>query len=173
MIDDEILERLVKREGGYVNRPEDKGGPTRWGITIPTLRRWRRQIRGCVPDGEAHAHEAIRNLSRAEAKAIYRELFLKRHNLRLVHSPELREHMLDCVVLHGSAAARWLQKAAGVKADGIIGPVTIKHVNRIDWAVLTVEVYKARARAIARTVVRDPTQLVFLRGWVARTLEFI
>ena len=28
-----LVEALIEREGGYVNHPADKGGPTRYGIT--------------------------------------------------------------------------------------------------------------------------------------------
>lgn len=34
-----IIEGVVAREGGYVNNPNDSGGPTCWGITETTARR--------------------------------------------------------------------------------------------------------------------------------------
>lgn len=30
---DEIFDEVLGKEGGYVNHPDDKGGPTKWGIT--------------------------------------------------------------------------------------------------------------------------------------------
>ena len=33
---DEITAEIVKREGGYVNDPDDPGGPTKYGVTIHT-----------------------------------------------------------------------------------------------------------------------------------------
>ncbi|STE86759.1 Predicted lysozyme (DUF847) [Escherichia coli] len=30
---DEIFDEILGKEGGYVNHPDDKGGPTKWGIT--------------------------------------------------------------------------------------------------------------------------------------------
>jgi lysozyme family protein len=36
---DGMIADLVTREGGYVDHPADKGGPTRFGITIATARR--------------------------------------------------------------------------------------------------------------------------------------
>jgi len=30
---DELIDELIAREGGFVDHPADKGGPTRWGIT--------------------------------------------------------------------------------------------------------------------------------------------
>ncbi|MGT3291570.1 glycoside hydrolase family 108 protein, partial [Yersinia enterocolitica] len=33
MTKNDIFEAILGKEGGYVNHPDDKGGPTRWGIT--------------------------------------------------------------------------------------------------------------------------------------------
>lgn len=33
MNENNIIARIIGNEGGYVNNPADKGGPTRWGIT--------------------------------------------------------------------------------------------------------------------------------------------
>jgi lysozyme family protein len=38
MTADQIIEGILGKEGGYVNNPNDKGGPTRWGITQTTAR---------------------------------------------------------------------------------------------------------------------------------------
>ena len=35
---DRLIEELIEREGGYVNHPRDKGGPTRFGITESVAR---------------------------------------------------------------------------------------------------------------------------------------
>jgi lysozyme family protein len=36
---DELIDGLIAREGGFVDHPADKGGPTRWGITQSVARR--------------------------------------------------------------------------------------------------------------------------------------
>ena len=59
---DALIDQLIEREGGYVNHPADKGGPTCFGIT----------------EAVARAHEyagATRSLPRHEAAAIYRRLY--------------------------------------------------------------------------------------------------
>ena len=51
---DDLLDGLIEREGGYVNHPADRGGPTCWGITEAVAR--------------AHGYRgSMRNLPRAEA----------------------------------------------------------------------------------------------------------
>ena len=34
----ELIDELIEREGGYVNHPSDRGGPTRFGITEAVAR---------------------------------------------------------------------------------------------------------------------------------------
>lgn len=38
MTKDDIFNSILGKEGGYVDHPDDKGGPTRWGITQATAR---------------------------------------------------------------------------------------------------------------------------------------
>lgn len=58
MTKDEIFNTILGKEGGYVNHPDDKGGPTNWGITQATAR--------------AHGYTGdMRNLTRQQAMDIY------------------------------------------------------------------------------------------------------
>jgi lysozyme family protein len=63
---DTILDEIIRREGGYVNHPADRGGPTKYGITAQTLGRWRKL------DRPATATE-VKALTETEARAIYRQ----------------------------------------------------------------------------------------------------
>ena len=39
---DLVFRHLLASEGGYTNDPRDRGGPTRWGVTLEVLRVWRK-----------------------------------------------------------------------------------------------------------------------------------
>ena len=57
-----LIDELIEREGGYVNHPADKGGPTCFGMTEAVAR--------------AHGYGgAMALLPRDEAAAIYRRLY--------------------------------------------------------------------------------------------------
>lgn len=63
---DRAIDALLTNEGGYVNHPDDPGGPTKWGITLADARRhWKP---GAGPDD-------IRQMPEAVAREIYRERY--------------------------------------------------------------------------------------------------
>ena len=64
----DIIETILQREGGYVDHPADKGGPTNFGITQATLANYRE-----------HAVTAtdVHSLTRTEAAAIYEAIYVR------------------------------------------------------------------------------------------------
>jgi lysozyme family protein len=63
---DRAFAEVIKYEGGYVNHPQDPGGPTNLGITQATLSRWLRR-RASVAD--------VKALTREKVKPIYKQNF--------------------------------------------------------------------------------------------------
>ena len=144
---DYFIERVLVHEGGYVNDPRDPGQETRWGISK-----------------RAYPHLDIRNLTRAQAVDIYRRDFWQR-----VRGDELPREFafqaLDAAVNHGIGnAVRWMQRAAGVADDGVIGPVTLAAVQRAQAADLVLRFNAERLRFYAKLT----TFSTFGRGWVNR-----
>ena len=64
---EEIATEIVRREGGYVNDPDDPGGATNFGVTIHTMRRLGLDL---DRDGDIDAAD-VRVLSRAQAIDIF------------------------------------------------------------------------------------------------------
>jgi lysozyme family protein len=65
----------------------------------------------------------------------------------------LLELVVDCAVLHGrGAAAHWLQEAAGVAADGKVGPATIAAVNAAKPLALYLRICATRWRFMGADV---------------------
>jgi lysozyme family protein len=165
MTTDQILDDVLTREGGYVDHPLDRGSCTNYGITIHALADWRGRTVTC---------EDVRTLSRDEALAIYRELYVRRPGFEAVTDGRLRGLLVDFGVHSGPRAAiRALQAAIGAKADGILGSQTIAALNASDASRIYRIVLQARMSYIAGILQRDPSQRVFAAGWLRRLAEFI
>lgn len=113
---DEAFTRLLGSEGGYSDRKADPGGKTQFGITEAVAR-----AHGFTGD--------MRTLTRDEAKRIYRADYWE--PVRADELPQqVRFDVFDGAVNSGvKQSIKWLQRAAGVTDDGIIGPKTLAAVH--------------------------------------------
>jgi len=98
---DDLIEDLLGREGGYADHPDDRGGPTNFGITERTAR--------------AAGHDGpMRDLPRAAAAAIYRRRYWTDTGFDRVAeiAPRLAAELFDTGVNMGpGVAAGFLQRA--------------------------------------------------------------
>lgn len=121
----EIAEEIVRREGGYVNDPDDPGGATNFGVTIHTMRRLGLDLTG---DGVITAAD-VRMLTRAKAVEIFITHYFDRP--RIAELPEvLHATVFDMYVNAGSNAVKILQRLLSqmghaVTADGMLGPQSL------------------------------------------------
>lgn len=160
----QMLDELIKREGGFSHLPADKGGATKWGITQSTLSRWR---------GHNVTVEDVRTMPAEEAKDIYRDLYYTKPNIDKLPEP-LNNLIFDFAVNSGpQRAIMALQESLGITADGILGPVTLAATLAANQHELINKVVKWRIMMFARIVKKDPSQLTFLAGWLDRALSFI
>lgn len=162
---EKAIRAVLDHEGGYVDHPDDRGGPTNRGITLRTLAAyWRFLGRAGTPD-----REDIHALTEAEATDIYRTLWWDRYGLGRIESDELACKALDLMALCGpTRGVQLLQRALGVDDDGILGPATLGAANQADARSALDALRHASSEYFRRIVERDPTQQVFLRGWLAR-----
>lgn len=163
--DDVIIERILAREGGYVDHPSDRGGPTKYGITRDTLESWR---------GIALTAQDVAQLPRDEAKEILRYRYIVQPGFDHLDDDRLRAVVVDAGVHSGPRQATlFLQRALDVEDDGLLGPVTLKAANGLDpsgVAHAVVRLLAQRMRFLVNLVVKDPTQLAFLSGWTERVM---
>jgi lysozyme family protein len=120
----EIAEEIVRREGGYVNDPDDPGGATNWGVTIHTMRRLGLDLTG---DGRITPAD-VRRLTRNQAVDIFIEHYFERPGIDGL--PEvLQASVFDMYVNAGGNAVKILQRLLNdmgqdVAVDGALGPKT-------------------------------------------------
>lgn len=116
---DAIFDRLMKHEGGYVNHPNDPGGETMYGVTKRVA-----QAHGYFGD--------MQKLPKSLAKQITEKSYYK-----AVKGDQLDRliawQLTDAAYNHGNRqAVKFLQRAVGASADGLIGPRTLEAVAAID-----------------------------------------
>jgi len=159
--------RLTLEGGTYTNRASDKGGPTKWGVTLPALAEWR---------GHPVTVDDLKVLTRDEAYEVLEHLFVVKSGFLRIANDRVRALMVDWAVNSGiTLAVRWLQRTLGVGVDGQCGPITIAAVNVKDGVVLLKALGHARQTFYVRTALADldpalvrSTDLANLEGWLNR-----
>lgn len=122
---DRAFERLIGHEGGLSMDPSDRGNWTSGRTGIGQLKGTKYGV-----SAMSYPHLDIRNLTLAQAKAIYARDFWGRAD----ELPDaVRFDFFDAAVNSGYAqSVRWLQRAAGASDDGIIGPQTLRLARAAD-----------------------------------------
>ena len=152
---DDIIEVVLKHEGGYVNDPVDPGGETNFGIAK-----------------RSHPDVDIKNLTEEGAKEIYYQDYWMKN--RVPQLPDDLKHIyFDMCVNQGRGrAVKILQQAANakganLKVDGGLGPKTIGALNGVELD----RVRAYRIKYYADLVTRKPDLEKFYFGWFRRGLE--
>ena len=133
----EIIEKVLEHEGGYVNDPTDRGGETKYGIT-----------KKFYPDVD------IKNLTLDQAKHIYHTDYWRRAKCDEI-PPKLRHIYFDMTVNFGKRGAvkvlgpvgdvveQWTLKGSWIQAANFndldfasSDPVDISVTLRYDYAIL-------------------------------------
>ena len=178
-----IAAEIVRREGGFVNDPDDPGGATNHGVTIHTMRQLRLDL-----DGNGRVDTAdVRALTPAKAAEVYVRHYYTGPKINLLPEP-LQASVFDMQVNAGANAVRILQRLMAsfglpLKDDGVIGPITARTVQR---AMAKAPAHLVDAYGIARRNYyyrlgdQRPASRKFARsrsggkgGWITRAEEFI
>jgi lysozyme family protein len=167
MTEDDLIDGVLEREQGFADHPNDRGGPTKFGITAQTLGLWRKL-------GRQATRAEVLALGTEEARAIYRARYIHDPGFDAIAYPPLRAQVIDDGVLSGPhEAIQTLQEVLGVPADGVFGPRTRAFLATKDQAVVHVRYLKARLERYAVIVRDNRSQGDFIHGWVLRALAFI
>ncbi len=151
---DQILDRLIKREGGYSNDKNDPGGETKYGISK-----------------RSYPQLDIKNLTIQQAKEVYIKDFIVPHQLNQIKDEDIFEDILDWLVHSGASVVKSkervkrLQQLLDVEIDGVVGPETISAINK-------------RGKSLERLILMDRlffllglTRHKYIKGWVRRLIE--
>jgi lysozyme family protein len=170
---DDMINDVLSKEGGYVNHPADKGGPTKFGITQATLSRFLEK---------AATVDDVKNLDLQTARDIYELRYY--HQPRVDKLPEaIQPFVFDCCVNHGPRRAiQFVQMVCNearfgpLVTDGQMGPKTKAvadhcYASMGNWMVAAL--VEERKMFYVSIVNHNESQRVFLKGWIARANSFL
>lgn len=171
------LDVVFKHEGGFSDDPDDKGGATKYGITLATLRRALGAGADFNHDGKVDGLD-VALLSRDQAADIYLRFYWNRPGIWRIRDQYIATKTFDMAVHMGPLAAiRLLQRAvgrdnpsAGIVEDGIFGPITETWTNTANQKDLLSCLCSVQAEFYRAIVEDDSTQRKFLRNWLRRAL---
>ncbi len=173
---EQYLDELIKREGGYVNNPADRGGATKYGITQAVAR-------------ENGYKGNMKDLPLDVAKAIYRKNYwtLPRFDQVNTLSSAVAEELLDTGVNCGTSFAKpLLQRAlnllnnqgkagyADLEVDGVYGSETLRALKtylakrgKEGEKVLVRVLNIMQGQRYIEICERNPSQEQFFYGWIS------
>lgn len=155
---------LMRSEGTeFVDHPHDHGGPTRYGITQAS---WSAFV------GHVATRDEVRAITPDDATRFYHQTYWLPLQLDALSDANLEPVALaifDQAVHSGAVTAmRLVQRAAGARVDGRMGPVTLSAIAQCGEKRFLLEFTSRILARYARIVAADTTQAVFLEGWVGR-----
>jgi len=157
---------VLQNEGGYT---VDDGGPTNFGIVEQDLATYRG-----IPVSTITA-EDIKNLTVAEATAIYAKEYWQPMGLSAVNDQSIATAIFDAGVNMGiGTGARLAQRVVGATGDGIIGPNTLLAINTWTRANFIPPFANAVLTHYQGIVASDPGKYSrYFPGWSARAKRLL
>jgi len=159
-----LIQFTKKWEGGFSNHPNDNGGATMAGVTMATFQRYRAEMGLPAP-----TVNDLKNITNAEWQAIF-----DRYYWNAVKASQVSNQRNACVLVCWvwgsgvSGGVKSFQKFAGITQDGVVGSQTINALNNADfWALCN-----HRENFFYSIVNNNPSQKVFLNGWLNRLNDF-
>ena len=168
---DKAFEYTMPFEGwdAYTNDPDDKGGATKYGITVRTLKAIRFDVDG---DGDVTEND-VKSLTYSQAKDILKRKYWDVIQADSIESERIAIKLFDCAVNMGPARATRIAQEAlndlryGLVVDGLMGPKTLSALNGTDEDVFFLFLVSRLEQFYVGL-----NQRKFLKGWLrrARTL---
>ncbi len=169
---EKLINDIIAKEGGYVDHPLDRGGPTNFGITQSVLEQYM---------GHKITEEEVRNLDVNTAKEIYKiYYYMAPHIDRL---PDLIQPVIfDMAVNHGPKRAIKLLQNLINRTH--IAYVDVDGENGIETQEAAREVYDYMGENFINALVderinfyhiiisNNQSQSAFLNGWLKRAESF-
>lgn len=160
---------VLDHEGGYNNIPEDKGGATKYGISLRFLKNNQIEIDG----HRVIDYRDVQQLDKSRAIEIYYEYFWNPVYEQLPERLAIKIFNISVNAGH-NPSHKLLQEALNlhshisISEDGNIGPITLGAIGRVDITALLPLVCLVQLAFYTDIIMKDASQKIFYRGWKNR-----
>lgn len=163
---DLLIPHILKWEGGskFTNDPLDRGGATKYGITLNTLISNNYDINH---DGKVNVDD-VKALQLEDFKKILKKQYWDRWQADNINNQSIANLLVDWLWGSGVNGIKIPQRLLGVPADGIVGQKTINALNSANQKDIYNKVWQARKEFYLKIVKNNPSQSKWLRGWLNR-----
>lgn len=168
MTDDDLdrhIRAIIAREGGWVDDPDDSGGPTNYGITLDTWRAY------CLSQGMTEKFwgvDFLKSISPLGAERVYRWYFRTQGLAELIDEFSVPDELVPLVM-----DMRTLHSLEGCRK--ILGPSQELRYFRDEFPPWVAARLIAQDRQIYMLQVAEerPKDRKYVRGWMHRALKAI
>lgn len=161
---EKLMPIIHKWEGGYSNHPNDKGGCTMKGITLSTFKQYYGKNKTCAD---------LKNIQDGEWLYIFEDGFWNPCKADEIKNQSIANIIVDWAWHSGTKTViKKIQKILDVEIDGIVGKQTINAINSSDQESLFNSIYNERKTYYHNICSKNPSQKVFLKGWLNRLEDF-
>ncbi|WGS51549.1 lytic transglycosylase domain-containing protein [Paraburkholderia sp. D15] len=160
---------ILKHEGGFVNSQTDNGGATNHGIAWAAWQAYAKEDLGLEP-----TLDNLRALSETQAEVIYLKRYWEPKGFCKFRDARVALMVYDWTVTSGGAAKQIQMMLnqkynSAVSEDGGMGPQTVNALVSVpDQDKLLSDITTLRKAYYNQLVVNDPSQIVYLQGWLNR-----
>ena len=151
---------IIKRwEGGYSDNPNDRGGATNSGVTLAVYQ---------SVYGKSKTKNDLKRMTNDQWNYIFTKLYWNKWKADEIKNQSIANILVDWVWMSGLGTIKKIQSLFGLTADGIVGNKTISYINSHDQEEVFNKIWNRRKQFYESLVARNPSQKVFLKGWMNR-----
>ncbi|MBB3187840.1 glycoside hydrolase family 108 protein [Microbacter margulisiae] len=168
------LQKVLDREGRYVNDPDDPGGETYKGIARRINSKWEGWV---SVDMAKTRNEFPGNMEKdaglqQQVEAFYQVNYWDALSGDKIENQLVADSIFDFAVNAGlKTSASLAQMVVESNADGVIGPESLGKINAFDPDHFLASFALAKIARYITIVRKRPESRKYLYGWVCRALE--
>ena len=164
MADKNKLIPIIKKwEGGYSDNPNDRGGATNSGVTLAVYQ---------SVYGKNKTKNDLNRMTSDQWDYIFTKLYWNKWKADEINNQSIANILVDWVWMSGYGTIKKIQSLFGLTADGIVGNKTISYINSHDQEEVFNKIWNRRKSFYESLVKNNPSQKVFIKGWMNRLNTF-